>query len=119
MGAPVDAGTERLSRCEKPGFACSITKSGTPDARCQLSPRIDHDGSHSSILGPGLPGIGKIGVRDTFLWKHLSGEASPCPLSRGTLPCHTHRCPERTASSQSSGPPYIPSAIGGATHVSN
>ena len=54
-------------------------------------------GTRSSTLGPTPLGMGAVGVEDTLLLKHPSGEASPCYSSRARLRCDTDRHPRRTA----------------------
>ena len=80
-------------------------------------------------IGPALPGMGAVGVGNTLLWEHPSGEAPPYRLYRTTLRRDPDRRARRTAPFRSSFLPYISFAsgagsfahrlvIGGSTHVS-
>ena len=55
----------------------SSTQSGEPDAGCQLSPRVDHGGTHRSTLdvaGPGGPVSGRSRCQPGSLSSAQSGE---------------------------------------------
>ena len=110
------------------------TQSGEPDAGCQLSPRVDHGGTHRSTLdvaGPGGPVSGRS-RRYVSVGRHLAPPgATPSqgnltlgvrshrestmgePIDRRSVQSHPDRRSSWTAPSRCSDPPYIPFAKGG------